>query len=183
VRTPAEALLVIDMQLGFDDRRWGRRNNPGAESLAIRLMNHWRSTGRQVVLVRHDSTDFASPLFPERRGNALKPGFEPHEGDWLITKRVNSAFIGTQLDLQLRVAGIERVTLVGLTADQCVSTTARMASNLGFWTTVAEDACASFDQNSVDGRNVPAETIHLAHMTTLHSEFARVARVSELLCS
>jgi nicotinamidase-related amidase len=178
-----QALLVVDMQLGFNDRRWGRRNNPGAESQAMRLMHHWRSSGRQVVIVRHDSTDPGSPLFPEHPGNAFKPGFEPCEGDWLIGKRVNSAFIDTELQPRLRAAGIVGVTLVGLTTDQCVSTTARMASNLGFATTVAEDACACFGQTSIDGRKVLAETMHLAHLTTLHSEFARVARVNDLVSS
>jgi nicotinamidase-related amidase len=56
-----------------------------------------------------------------------------------------------------------------------------MANNLGFATTVVEDACACFEQTSVDGRSVHAEAMHLAHLTTLHGEFARVARVAELL--
>ena len=180
---PGEALLVIDMQIGFDDIRWGRRNNPAAELNAARLMNHWRTRKRQVVLIRHDSPDPDSPLFPDRPGNELKPGFEPQTSDWLITKRVNSAFIDTSLQARLSEAGIRRVTLVGLTTDQCVSTTARMASNLGFATTVAEDGCACFEQTSVDGRTVSADTMHIAHLTTLHSEFARVARVSDLLNS
>jgi nicotinamidase-related amidase len=176
-----QALLVIDMQLGFDDPCWGRRNNPGAESQAIRLLEHWRRAGRQVVLVRHDSRNPASPLSPDRRGNGFKPGFEPRGDDWLIAKQVNSAFIGTDLEQRLRAAGIVGLTLLGLTTDQCVSTTARMASNLGFAVTLAEDACACFDQTSVDGRKVNAETMHLAHVTTLNSEFGRAVRVSELL--
>jgi nicotinamidase-related amidase len=177
----AEALLVIDMQLGFDDPRWGRRNNPNAEAQGRRLLNHWRNSRRQVVVVRHDSIDPASPLCATRPGNALKPGFEPRDGDWLVSKRVNSAFIGTDLEARLRAAGIVALTLIGLTTDQCVSTTARMASNLGFATTVVEDACACFAQNATDGRKVTAETIHLAHITTLHTEFARVVRVNHLL--
>jgi nicotinamidase-related amidase len=183
VTDSGEALLVIDMQLGFDDPRWGKRNNPGAESQALRLLDHWRSSGRPVLLVRHDSPDPSSPLSAGRRGNGFKPGFEPRDGDWLVSKRVNSAFIGTGLEQRLHAAGVVGVTLVGLTTDQCVSTTARMASNLGFATIVAEDGCACFGQTSPDGRQVDAETIHLAHLTTLHTEFARVARVDDLLRS
>jgi nicotinamidase-related amidase len=176
-----EALLVIDMQLGFDDPSWGRRNNPDAERQALRLIRHWRDKRQPVIFVRHDSPDVASPLFRERRGNAFKPGFEICEGDSLIAKRVNSAFIGTDLEPRLRETGIRDLTILGLTTDQCVSTTARMASNLGFATTVVEDACACFGQTSRDGVEVSAEVMHLAHMTTLHSEFARVTRVSGLL--
>src|SRR4051812_48819997 len=168
------------MQLGFSERGWGRRNNPGAESQAMRLMHHWRSSGRQVVIVRHDSTDPASPLFPEHPGNAFNPGFEPCDGDWLIAKRVNSAFIETELQSRLRAAGILKVTLVGLTTDQCVSTTARMASNLGFATTDGEDASTCFEPACIDGRKVIAATLRLELLTTLHTEFARVARVNAI---
>jgi len=183
VTDPAHALVVIDMQIGFDDPRWGHRNNPGAELGALRLVQHWRNRGRQVVFVRHDSADPQSSLFPGSPGNALKPGFEPAWDDWVIAKRVNSAFIGTPLQSRLLTAGIHGLTIAGLTTDQCVSTTARMASNLGFATTVAEDACACFGQTSIEGCQVSAQAMHIAHLTTLHNEFARVAKVTDLLQS
>jgi nicotinamidase-related amidase len=176
-----DALLVIDMQKGFDDPCWGRRNNPYAECHGLRVLDHWRKAGRQVVVVRHDSAHPGSPLRPGPHGNAMKPGFEPRDGEWLITKQVNSAFIGTSLEARLRGAGITGVTLFGITTDQCVSTTARMASNLGFATTLVEDACACFDQVAFDGRRMRAETLHRAHVTTLLTEFARVATADELI--
>ena len=178
-----EALLIIDMQNGFDDSVWGRRNNPHAESNGLLVLDQWRRSGRQVVMARHDSREVASPLRPGQPGNDLKPGFEPHDGDWLVTKTVNSAFIGTDLEARLRGAGITAVTLFGITTDQCVSTTARMASNLGFATTLVEDACACFDQTDIDGRAVSADVIHLAHITTLQTEFARVVRTDDLMPS
>jgi nicotinamidase-related amidase len=178
---PRKALLVIDMQLGFDDRSWGPRNNPRAELHALRLLDHWRTNGGQIIQVRHDSLDPSSPLCPGGEGNAFKSGFEPRYGDWLISKQVHNAFIGTELQPRLCEAGIVEVTLFGFTTDQCVSTTARMANNLGFKTTVAEDACVCFEQTSIDGDTVGAEAMHLAHITTLHSEFAHVARVNDLL--
>jgi nicotinamidase-related amidase len=181
LRGADDALVVIDMQQGFDDPRWGRRNNPGAEGRGLGVLNHWRASGRQVVVVRHDSADPASPLRPGPSGNGMKPGFEPRDGDWLIAKRVNSAFIGTPLEARLRAAGIGGVTLFGLTTDQCVSTTARMASNLGFRTTLVEDACACFDQVGPDGRRMRAETLHRAHVTTLLTEFAEVTCAAELV--
>jgi nicotinamidase-related amidase len=175
-----QALLVIDMQKGFDDPSWGRRNNPHAESRGLAVLEHWRRSGRQVVVVRHDSADPGSPLRPGPAGNGIKPGFEPRNGDWLISKAVNSAFIGTDLEPRLRAAGISGITLFGLTTDQCVSTTARMASNLGFETTLVEDACACFDQVAFDGRWVSAEALHRAHVTTLLTEFAKVATADAL---
>jgi len=178
-----QALLVIDMQQGFADSRWGRRNNPFAEARALQVLEAWRRTGRPVAIVRHDSTDAGSPLRPDRPGNAFLPGFAPNGGDWLIAKTVNSAFIGTPLELRLREAGVTAVTLFGLTTDQCVSTTARMAANLGFTVTVVGDACACFDQIAPDGRPVAADLIHLAHLTTLNTEFGRVVLAEDLIQS
>ncbi len=181
-----DALLVIDMQTGFDAPSWSRRNHPQAEARGLDVLNHWRRTGRPVVIVRHDSTDPASPLRPGQPGNALKPGFEPLTSEGLATERliaktVNSAFIGTPLEAHLRARGVTAVTLFGLTTDQCVSTTARMAANLGFAVTVVEDACACFDQVAWDGRPVDAERLHLAHLTTLNTEFGRVTTAATLI--
>ena len=176
-----DALLVIDMQRGFDDPRWGRRNNPRAEANGLQVLAHWRRTGRPVIMVRHDSTALASPLRPDQPGNAFMPGFEPQPGEGLIAKTVNSAFIGTPLETRLRAAGITAVTLFGLTTDQCVSTTARMAANLGFAVTVVADACACFDQKALDGATVTADLIHLVHLTTLNTEFGRVVDTRSLI--
>ncbi|MEK9665212.1 MAG: isochorismatase family protein, partial [Candidatus Nanopelagicales bacterium] len=81
------ALLVIDVQQGFDDPAWGRRNNPDAEANIARLVDLWRSAGAPIVVVRHDSTTPGSPLRPGQPGNDLRPGID---GDVLITKNVNS---------------------------------------------------------------------------------------------
>lgn len=37
--TSNTALIVIDVQQGFDDPKWGRRNNPDAEGNISRLIS------------------------------------------------------------------------------------------------------------------------------------------------
>lgn len=71
----------------------------------------WRERGRPVVLVRHDSTDPVSPLYPSSPGNAFRPGAEgPH--DLLVTKTVNSSFHGNSyLDAWLRASDVEAPVL------------------------------------------------------------------------
>ena len=174
-------LIPIDVQQGLDEPSWGRRNNPEMEANALRLLDAWRASRRPVIVVKHNSVLPASTLRPGQSGNDLKPGFLPQDGEALIEKSVNSAFIGTDLEQRLREAGSTQLVFFGLTSDQCVSTTARMAANLGFETFVVADACAAFDQTAPSGEVVPAETIHLAHLTTLNTEFGEVLDVDELL--
>ncbi len=177
----ATTLLNIDLQLGFDHPRWGRRNNPFLERRASELLRAWRLAGRPLVHVRHTSTDPSSPLLSGQRGNEFKPETAPLAGEVVIEKRVNSAFIGTSLETRLRHAGCSGLVIVGLTTNHCVSTTARMAANLGFATWVVGDATATFDRVGPDGVEHLAEKIHQVALSDLHGEFATVVDTAAVI--
>jgi nicotinamidase-related amidase len=176
-------LLVVDLQQGFDAPSWGRRNNPHLERRAADLLRAWRATGRMVVHVRHMSSDPSSPLRPGQPGNAFKPETAPVGAEPVIEKRVNSAFIGTSLETDLRRAGCRGLVIVGLTTNHCVSTTARMAGNLGFVTWVVSDATATFDRVGPDGVEHRAEQIHAIALSDLHGEFATVVDTAAVVAS
>jgi nicotinamidase-related amidase len=76
---------------------------------------------------------------------------------------------------------IGQVVLFGSTTDMCVSTTARVAANLGYRTVVVGDATASFDLVDAEGQPVSAAELHRAHLATLHAEFATVASTDAVL--
>jgi len=175
------ALLIIDVQQGFDSAEWGERFHPDAESNIARLLAVWRSTERPVVVVQHLSTESDSLLHPDRPGSALKPDVEPRDGERLVQKRVNSAFIGTELDAHLKEEGIGVLVLVGYTTNHCVSTTARMAQNLGFETVVVEDATAAFAAEGPEGRTHTADEVHAVSLANLHGEFATVMSTDAVL--
>jgi nicotinamidase-related amidase len=126
------ALIPIDLQQGFDYPPYGRerRNNPQLEANGERLLSAWRGRGAPLLHVRHDSIQAGSPLHPTHAGNAFRPGFEPRPGEPVVSKSVNAAFIGTDLDLRLRRLGVSTLVLFGLSTDMCVSTTARVGANL-----------------------------------------------------
>jgi nicotinamidase-related amidase len=172
------ALIPIDMQQAFD---LPASSLPGMEAGALALLAAWRAASLPLLHVRHDSVQSGSPFTPGLPGNALRPGFEPRGDEPLVSKSVNAAFIGTDLDLRLRRLGVDRVVLFGLTTDMCVSTTARVAANLGYDVLVVGDATACFDQVGPDGVVVKAADLHRAHLATLHAEFAQVVRVDAVV--
>jgi nicotinamidase-related amidase len=175
------ALILIDVQQAFLDPRWGERNNPQAESNIARLLAEWRTSGRPIRHVVHDSVEPNSLLRPESPGNAIQAIAAPNAGEPVYRKHVNSAFIGTKLESDLRRDGIDTLVIVGLTTNHCVSTTARMAGNLGFSTLVVSDATASFARPALDGTLRPAEAVHSAALSDLHGEFATVVDTAEVL--
>jgi nicotinamidase-related amidase len=174
-------LVLIDIQQGFDDPRWGRRNNPDAEANAGRLLEAWRASGRPVIHVQHDSRMEGSPLQPGQSGNGIKDVVRPAPGEPILHKSVNSAFIGTDLEARLKKLGAREVVLCGLTTNHCVSTTARMAGNLGFTTYVVSDATAAFAMKTPAGRDLDPELLHEVGLAELHGEFATVLRTEDVI--
>lgn len=177
------ALLLIDVQRAFDEPRYGPRNNPGAEAAMAGLLRAWRERGLPVFHVQHASTEPDSLLRPELPGYALKAEVAPTGDEPVIVKRVHNAFVGTDLEQRLRAQGIDALVIAGLTTDHCVSTTSRMAGDLGFDTRLVADACATFDRADVDGRMRTASEIHDVHLASLHGEFCTVVTAAQVLGS
>jgi nicotinamidase-related amidase len=85
------ALLIIDVQKGFDDLYWGKRNNPNAESNIVLLLSKWRKCKLPIIHIRHCSVNPSSPLRPELPGNEFKEEVQPLPGEQQFSKSVNSA--------------------------------------------------------------------------------------------
>ena len=180
------ALILIDIQTGFDSPLWGARNNPEAEAMAGLLLAGWRARSAPVAHVRHLSREPGSPLGPDAGGTDFKPEVAPRPGERIFEESVNSAFIGTGLEAHLRAIGAEDLVICGLTTPHCVSTTVRMAANMGFRVRLAHDACAAFARNADAGWReglaaMSAEAIHEAAVSHLHGEFAEAVATRALL--
>ena len=180
------ALLLIDVQVGVDVlSHWGgsngRRNNPDAEAKMSQLLAAWRNAKLQVAFTRHDSRESASPLKFSLPTGAQKPGFEPAAGEIVVEKDVNSGFIGTDLEIQLRRAKISRLAIVGFFTNFCVETTTRMAGNLGFDTYLIEDCCSTSNRIGPDGVDRDPELVHAMTVANLHGEFCTAIKFADAL--
>jgi nicotinamidase-related amidase len=174
-------LLPIDMQQAFDAPPWPCRWNDEVDANGLALLAAWRSAGRPIIHVRHDSVQPGSTLAPGLAGNAFRPGFGPQHGEPLITKSVNSAFIGTDLDARLKKLGAKHIVAFGISTDMCVSTTVRMGANLGWDMILVPDACDCFDLPCpYGGPWIPARQVQDTHVATLAYEFCRIVSTQEL---
>lgn len=177
------ALIVIDVQDGFDEPRWGRRNNPHAEQRIAELLAAWRSTQRALFHVRHLSLSPGSVFQQHRAGSAIKAIATPVGDEPVICKNVNSAFIGTTLEADLRARDISHLVLIGFTTDHCVSTSVRMAANLGFQVCCVSDAMATFERRGISGKRYSADEIHDVSLASLRDEFAVIAETADILAA
>jgi nicotinamidase-related amidase len=176
------ALLVVDVQKAFEewDASGQRRNNPDAVDRIADLLADFRSKGAPVIHVRHASKKPDSAFRADRPGHQVIDAAREEPGETVIVKNVNSSFIGTDLEGQLRRRGIDNVVVVGATTNHCVETTARMAGNLGFGTMLVRDATWAYDRVGVDGEMYPAEQVHAMTLANLHDEFVEVVSAAEV---
>ena len=170
------ALILVDVQKAFlyEDYWGGNRNNKNAEIICGKILGKWRELNLPVFHIRHSSTNPQSKLNEQNKGFEFNENVLPEKNEPVITKNVNSAFIGTNLKEQLDELGIKTVVIVGITTNHCVSTTTRMAGNFGYETYLISDATATFDRIGINGEKYSSEIIHLTTLANLNEEFTTV---------
>lgn len=93
-------------------------------------------------------------------GGEMHPGFEPRPDEIVATEHwCSSGFANTDLDLQLKKHGIQRLIVMGLIAHTCLEATVRFAAELGYEVTVVRDATADFSDREMHAAldvNIPS---------------------------
>jgi len=175
------ALILIDMQQCMSSPAAGDRNNPDAEANIARLLAAWRERGAPLVHVRHISRSPTSGFAPGQPGALFQPACMPGPGEHVVEKNVPDAFAQSTLERWLRVRGLARVVVVGVSTNISVECSVRSAGNLGFDVTVVEDATFTFARPDYTGVARSADEVHAMSLANMEGEYARVVRTAEVL--
>jgi nicotinamidase-related amidase len=148
-------VVVIDFQYGMTDPECplGSTNQDGPIEVSQRVLATAREAGVPVIYTRvafrEDLAD--GGLFIEKvpslralvlgsRWVEIDERVAPEPGDYLLTKRHSSAFIGTELQQVLQTRGIDTVVFLGCSTSGCVRQSAVDANAYGFRSVVVADA-------------------------------------------
>ncbi len=175
------ALVIIDVQNAMDSPKWQALNNPELVSNLRRVLEHWRKIGWPVYLVADDSPNPDSPYHPGQPGNEFKPELAPIDGERVVRKATNSAFAGTDFELQLRQAGHQTLVVGGFMTNKCVEATVRSAGDLGFAVYVLADGTATVGQSDHRGRWWDANDIHNLALADMKADHTHVIDIKDLL--
>jgi biuret amidohydrolase len=171
----ATALLVIDLQVDYLSRD-GYFAKMGYDPTPLRailptvneVVGASRRAGVRIIHTRQGVQADLADMPPYGRwrrdqagmsyevlmrgtpGYEIVPEIRVEPGDYIIDKRANGAFTGTDLELILRAQGITHLLFAGCTTDICVHSTMREASDRNFQCLLIEDACASGDRRAHD---------------------------------
>jgi nicotinamidase-related amidase len=175
------ALLVIDVQESFRQRsNWSDVSNPRLVEQVTSLLAAFRDD--LVVWVLHAEPGSGDVFDPALGHVRLVDGLVPRPGDPVLTKTSHNAFTTTNLQQLLTARGIRELTVCGIRTEQCVETTARVGSDLGYDVTFVTDATATFPtpHRSEPGVWLSAEEMTERTEYALAGRFATISTVAEI---
>jgi nicotinamidase-related amidase len=186
------ALVLIDMQndVANPDGRLFIRDAAGRLESMSQVLHAFRDAGLPVIHVvrshREDGWDaerFRQPAFEAGRGFLLEDSWgrqiverlSPEPGEPIVVKRRFSAFMGTELDLLLRRAGIGRLVIIGASLPNSPRATMFDAISLDYDVVMVEEALATANEETraANFKDLQAVGIRLATAEEVIREILR----------
>lgn len=194
------ALLVIDMQQIWV-ARGAKMEVPSAREMVPKfntLISTCRRKGIKVIFTRHahnaNGTDLGlySEFIPTPDGRPFlidgTPDAEIYDGmdhkstDAVVTKSIYSAFLGTNLDHILRVAGIDTLIIGGIITAYCCEATARDARHRNYKVIFLSDGNETYEKIPDMGwGEISRDEIQRVVMSIMAYRYAEVLSIQQVL--
>ena len=172
-------VLLIDWQEEYRSGDLVLQDVEAAIRRAAEVLTRARAAGARIVHVAHagapgEMFDRTAP-----RG-AFVAELSPLPGEVVVEKTAPSAFTDTNLAEVLDAEGRRPLVVMGAMTHMCVSSTLRVAAELGHVSCVVADGCATRDLPLPNGDVVPAGLVHAGNLAALGDRFARVVNADQL---
>ena len=178
------ALVVIDFQNEYFTGRMPIPDGVPAMNKARELIKFADKAKIPVFQVQHvaPAGSAGSAVFAQDgEGVKFHPLMQPRAHDKLLQKTTVSVFASTDLDSQLKQAGINTVIFAGLMTHACVAGGARDAAPLGYQVVVASDASATRAITRVNGDTVDKDSLHRAALAEIEDTFGDVMTTQQIV--
>ena len=178
-------LVLVDMINGFTDGACPLGTDcPEVVAANAELLQAFRAHKLPVfftTVVFHDDTQ--ASVFRSRIEalNLLQPGshwvaidarLAPLDDEVVVAKQSASAFFGTDLDQQLRAAGVDSLVVTGLTTSGCVRATVVDGLQSNYPVVVPTEAVGDRNQDA-----------HAANLFDMNAKYADVMPLAEVMAS
>ncbi|WP_455925745.1 isochorismatase family protein [Pseudomonas putida] len=174
-------LIILDVQDAIDQPVWKDKSHPGYLSAIQRLLAHWRANGWPVLHVKHDEATPTSSYYAQGPWNGIKQEVAPIEGEPVIAKQQNCAFIGTELDATLKRMQVKQFVLTGVVVHNSIDATVRAGKALGYDIILPSDTTTAVPVVAANGKAWDATTVHALTLAILDGEYAQVMPSDELI--
>lgn len=175
------ALIVLDVQKAIDNPRWNSKNNPGYIDAIAKLLTAFRAANLPIIHIRHEEANPASSFYVNGPGQPFKDEALPVDGETVITKTVNCAFIGTDLEQHLRDRGIKRLIFTGVVIHNSIDVSIRAAHCLGFDCHLPLDATTAIDVTDTNGKTFAAQDVFDLYAAVLSSEYCTLTQSKNVI--
>lgn len=169
------AVLLIDAQREYDTGLLPLYGLDKAIEGAGRLLEAARGAGVPVIHIFHHGKPGSSAFDPQRAFVLPIAGLDPIEGEATIIKSLPNSFAKTELQSILATLNVTDLIIAGFMTHMCVSSTTRVALDIGFRCTVVADATATRDLPAATGTQIiPAHQVQAAALAALADRFAQI---------
>lgn len=177
------ALIVIDIQNDyFQNGKMELVTPDKAADNAAQVLEWFRKYNKENIYhVQHIAADPSLGFFlPDTEGAEISDTVTPLESESITIKNFPNSFLNTDLESKLKENGVDKVYVAGMMTHMCIDATVRAAVDMGYDTTLIEDACATKDLTYGD-KTVDAQQVHYSFVGALDGMYAEITTTGEFL--